>query len=473
MKKALSLLFCILCLSNVFPQMVTESFAQFFKVDITKTPSKLSNWFQTQKAKCEKMLEGVQTSQFGQFIGDGIKYTKEGMAYATDLQEKAMDLYGEVKDATINSPEYKTGIISKEIAQESQKLKDLQEDKLKKQEEIQAQIDLLKEQASAKISNVQQNIKVLEQKGNIATAKDSLVSKEAEDDLPKIRDEELEKTPEMLSIEQEIKQIQDELAMQQEDYESELEIINEEYEEKIRKQSEKIAELTQELSEIAKSNNLFTKKNPKASSETLQETQEEFLLSKAPSIREENQIKTQRKDALSEIIVEVSTIKADKQLARATAEEKTRTTAELEATMPGESEGSGVSAEVLSEQLQVLRSYIDIVLADLKLQAAIEVNNLRRINSAPLKEKFNLCNYTDSSNVGSEGKKTAQALFDINSVEENSARLKANIGTAVNQAKGVVREIKGQYQQVEEIVDNKETIMDQYNNIDPSTIGVF
>ena len=123
---------------------------------------------------------------------------------------------------------------------------------------------------------------------------------------------------------------------------------------------------------------------------------------------------------------------------------------------------------ITNEDSEIVRR----IMAD-KDTLPVELVRFRTLEKELGKEKFNLCNYTDSSNVGSEGKKTAQALFDINSVEENSAQLKANIGTAVNQAKGVVQEIKGQYQQVEEIVDNKEAIMDQYNNIDPSTIGVF
>ncbi len=466
MRRFLFLMGCVLLVVIAFSPMTPKAFAQFTKVDITKTPSKLSNWFQTQKAKCEKMLESVQTSQFGQFVGDGIKYTKEGVAYAKDLQEKTTDLYGEIKETVTNSSGYKTAMISKEIAQESQKLKELQEEKLKKQEEIQAEMDLLKEQTEAKINNIQQNIAALEQKENNSVAKDSLVSEEAVEGFPKIENEEPEKTQEMLSIEVEIKQIQDELAMQQEDYESEIELIEEEYEEKIREQGEKISKLTQELSEVAKSNNLFAKKEPQASSKALQETQDEFLLSKAPSIREETRIKEQRQDSLSETVVEVSTIKADKQLKRETVEEKTITKADLSATMPGESEGSGVSAEVLSEQLQILRSYIDVVLADLKLQAAIEVNKLRRINSVPLRESFNLCNYTDQSNVGAEGKKTAQALSEIGKIKESVGKVQET----ANQIKEEAKEVKNQYQEVKDVVKTEQDIL---SDIDTSTMGVF
>lgn len=471
MRKTINLLFFILFAVMVCFPMVPEAFAQFVKVDVTKTPSKLSNWFQTQKAKCEKTLEGIQTSQFGQFIGDSIKYTKEGIKYADDLQSKTSELYGEITEKTLNSQEYKIAMISKEIATESEKLKELQEEKLKKQEEIQAEMELLKEQTSEKISNIQQNLEILKPIQEEET-EDSLISEEAVKDLPEIEEDEQEKTPEMIAIEEEIKQLQEELDLQLADYESEFDAIEEEYNEKIIEQGEKIAELTQELSEVSSSSSLI-KKEPRDSADALKETQEEFLLPKAPSIREENKIKKQRKDALSQIIVKVSTTKADKQLKRETTEEKTTTKADLSSTMSGESEGSGVSAEVLTEQLKILRSYIDVVLADLKLQTSIEVNRLRRVNSAPLKEKFNLCNYTDQSNVGAEGKKTAQALSGIGKIKENAAAIKENIGKAqeaAGQIKGAVTDVTNQYQEVKDTVKNGQDIMD---NIDTSTIGVF
>ena len=481
MKRNLYLLLNVLFFGSIFFATIPDVQAQFTKVDATKTPSKLSIWFQTQKASCEKTLEGIQTSQFGQFVGDGIKYTKEGISYADDLQTKNSELYGEVTESTLNSQECKTAMISKEIAEESQKLKELQEEKLKKQESIQAEMDLLKEQTSAKINNVRQNIANLEQSMEDTASTDGeegVILTKAEGDLSKLEDKELEKSPEMETIEEEIEQIQNELDMQLEDYESEFENIENEYEEKILEQSEKIAELTQELSEASGSSTLI-KKETKDTSEALQETQNKFLFYKAPSIKEENKIKKQRKEALSDVIVETTTIKADKQLSRAIMQEKTDTKEDLGDTMPGESEGSGISAEVLTEQLKILRSYIDVVLADLKLQASIEVNSLRRINSVPLKDKFNLCNYTDSSNVGAEGlkKKADKAMSSVNKLQESASQVKENVSKAQEKASEVkagINNATDQYQQVKDMAKEAQGVGKNYNiDVDPSTIGVF
>lgn len=477
MKKALYILICCLAINLLHGQIIGEAHALFTKVDVTKTPSKLSNWAQTQKAKCEKILESVQTSQFGQFVGDGIKYTKEGIKYAQDVYNKSMDLYGEVKENVLNSAEYKTALISKEIAQESKKLKELQEEKLKKQEEIQSEMELLKEQTAAQITAIQQNIEILEQSQEQAVEGDAVLTR-AETNSSSSQ-EDLEVTSEMSGIEEEINQIQSAMEMQLSDYEREIEDIEEEYQEKIINQGEKIAELTKELSEVASSSGIFKKKEPRDSKETLLETMEKFLFSGIPSIKEENKIKEQRKENLSEVIIETTTQKADKQLSRATTEEKTNTKEDLSETMTGESEGSGISAEVLSEQLQVLRSYIEVILADLKLQTSIEVNSLRRISSVPLKSKFNLCDYTDPSNVGLEGikKKADVEMSTVKQFQESAASVKENIQkaqAAASEVQNTVSDVSNQYQQVNEMAKNAQGISKNYDiELDTSTIGVF
>ena len=469
-------------MENMFTSMVN---AQVTKTDVTKTPSKTTIWFQKQKANCEKIMKDIQDSQFGQFVGDGIKYTKEGIKYAQAAYKRGMELYNQVLD----SDEYKAAMKSKEIAQESLKLKEMQEEKLKKQEDIQAEIDLLKEQTAAKITTIRQNIDILEQQSKMSKkaktrSGETPVSAQAIDSLPDAEDEEIEKSEEMASIEAEIEEVQNITNMQLEDYESEMNDIEEEYQEKIIEQGKLIAKLTQELAELASSS--FKKKEPRDATEALQETQDNFLSLTAPSIKEAKKIKKRRKEALSTIIVETITNKSDKHLTRSTKEDNTASTADLGETMPGESEGSGISAEVLSDQLQVLRSYIDVVLADLKLQTSMELNNLRQITSEPLKTKFNLCNYTDQSNVGLEGikKKAIQAketLTDaadqvkntVGQAQDMADQAKSAIGQVkdmADQAKSAVGQVKDMASQATDVVQG---IQEQYSDIDISTVGSF
>lgn len=481
MKKLLVLFACLSALL-VSPLVVSGAFAQFTKVDVTKTPSKTTIWFQTQKAKCEKVMESVQTSQFGQFVGDAVKYTKDGIKYAKDMYEKGMDLYNQVKDDVLDSTEYKSAMISKEIAEESKKLKEMQESKLKKQEDIQAEIDLLKEQTAAKVGNIRQNLNIAEQSYREAEeAGGGLISEQAMKDLPEIKDQAAETeapSAEMQALENEIDQIQSDLDTQVSDYENEIKEIEDEYQEKILAQGEKITKLTKELSEVASESGAFKKKDPEDPAKALQKNQEVFFSAGVPSIREENKIKKQRKEVLSDTAVEALILKSDLQLSRSASVDKTETKEELADTMPGESEGAGVSAEVLAEQLKVLRSYIEVVLADIKLQASLEVSRLHKVSSVPMKTTFNLCDYTDSSNVGLAGvkKKADGVLSTADKLQETAAKAQEKYNQAketANKVQEAVSDAAGQYQQVKDLAGDAKGAVGQIGGVDPSTIGVF
>lgn len=433
-----------------------EAAAQFTKVDATKTPSKTTNWFQTQKAKCEKTMESVQNSQFGQFIGDAVKYTKDGIKYAKDMYEKGMDLYNQTKDSVLDSPEYKSAMISKEIAAESKKLKELQEQKLKKQQNVEAEMDLLKEQTAAKVAAAQKNLQIAEQAAGEDPAKaeeNALVSADALKNLPEIEDASAPQAPsaELQGLGNEINQIQSDMESRLADMESEIKDIDSEYEEKILNQGEKVAKLTQQLSEVASESGAFKNKKTEDSAEALKKNQNAFFSAGTPSIREENKIKRQRQEALSATGEETLAFKSKQLLAATAKEDKIETKKDLADTMPGESEGSGVSAEVLTEQLNVLRSYIELVLADLKLQASLEVNRLRKIEAVPVKTTFNLCDYTDPSNVGLEGvkKKADKAMSAVNKLQQTAAQVKEN----VNQAQEKAAQVQDAVKDAKDVVD--------------------
>ncbi len=419
--------------------------AQFVKADATKTPSKFTIWAQTMKGKCEKTMESIQNSGFGQFVGDAVKYTKEGIKYAKDMYEKGMDLYNQTKDKVLNSPEYKMAMISKEIAEESAELKKIQEQKLEKQKSIEAEIELLKEQTAAKIAAAQQNIQVLEQevqqKNADAASSDQISAQE--------------------SVEAEIEQIQASLDLELSDLEGQLDEINEEFQEKIIKQGEKIAKLTKELSEVASTTK--KKKKTKDPKEALKKNQSSFFTTDKPSIRVQNKIKEQRQEAMSDAGTEALVMKSEKKMNRSADVDKVETKEDLADTMPGESEGSGVSAEVLGEQMNILLSYITLMATDLKLQASIEVASFNKANSTPLKETFNLCDYTDPENVGLEGaKKKVSKVTDV----AKSAYQKYNAAQQkIADAKDKVNEVKSKVEQAKETVSQVQDLAEQAKGV--------
>ena len=232
------------------------------------------------------------------------------------------------------------------------------------------------------------------------------------------------------------------------------------------------------MSEVASESGAFKKKDPEDPAKALQKNQETFFSAGVPSIREENKIKKQRKEVLGDTAVEALILKSDLQLSRSASVDKTETKEELSDTMPGESEGAGVSAEVLAEQLKVLRSYIEVVLADIKLQASLEVSRLRKVSSVPMKTTFNLCDYTDPSNVGLAGvkKKADGALSTVNKLQETAGKAQEKYNQAketANKVQEAVSDAAGQYQQVKDLAGDAKGAAGQIGGVDPSTIGVF
>ena len=107
------------------PQMISPVQALFFKVDVGKSTSKVTNFIKTTKAKCEKIMEDIQASQFGQFVGNGIKDAKAMLEFAQSKVQQEMAYYNKTKKKILNSAEYKTAMISKEIADKGMDLKKL------------------------------------------------------------------------------------------------------------------------------------------------------------------------------------------------------------------------------------------------------------------------------------------------------------------------------------------------------------
>ena len=154
------------------PQMISPVQALFFKFDMGKSTSKITNFIEKIKAKCEKIMEDIQNSQFGQFVGNGIKDTKAMLAFAQSKVQQGMAYYNKTKKKILNSAEYKTAMISKEIADKGMDLKKLEEEKLIKQEEIKQEIELLKKQTAGKVEALMQNMSLLESSGDIDLLED-------------------------------------------------------------------------------------------------------------------------------------------------------------------------------------------------------------------------------------------------------------------------------------------------------------
>lgn len=471
MKIILQILICSSLLLGGAIAVSAPAYAQFAKTDATKTPSKFTVWAQTQKSKCEKTMEKVQNSGFGRFVGDAVKYTKDGIKYAKDMYEKGMDYYNQTKDAVLNSPEYKMAMISKEIATESMQLKKIQEQKLEKQKEIEAEMELLKEQTAAKIEAARKNIEIVESEATEENAKtessrteeEHEADKEDQDKEDQDEEDQDEENAEAdneearKGVEAQIDLLEAELEAGLADAEARLEEINEEFQEKIIKQTEKIAKLSKELSEVASEKN--KNKKTEASKETLKKNHNLFFSSGKPSISMANKIKKQRAEAAGEAGQEIFVAKSKKKLARSANVDKVETKEDLADTMPGESEGSGISTEVLGEQLNILLSYAEVVLADIKMQAAAEISGFHNVDAAAPKETFNLCDYTDKSNVGLEGAK--KKVSKVTNVVSKGMETYNKVQNKVAEVKDKVNEVKDKVDQAKETVSQVQDLAEQ------------
>ena len=93
----------------------SDASAFFVKFDLGKTPSKLTNAIQNIKTKAEEILDGIQNSQFGKFVGKGIEKAKEAKGFISGMKEKINNIYGKVQNV-VQSPVGQSAIISTKIA---------------------------------------------------------------------------------------------------------------------------------------------------------------------------------------------------------------------------------------------------------------------------------------------------------------------------------------------------------------------
>ncbi|MBQ8660833.1 MAG: hypothetical protein IJ482_00710 [Alphaproteobacteria bacterium] len=383
MKKLLSL-FVVLLMLGVVPSVTPDVRAQA-TMDPVKEPSKVSLWFGKMKSKCEKAMEWVANSQVGQFVGDGIKYAKQGIAFAKEQYEAAMDLYNKTKDAVLNSKEYKAAMVSKEIAQETMKMKKTQEEKKQKLEEIEQQQELLKQQAQAKIANIQSNLNLNEKRMTEDAEKSGSVSSETQSF--------------MSEQEKALEEIEAELEDQLDSLKSSAETIESEYNDKLETQAEKVADLGVKLNDILKDGD--NKKETRSAKEIIQEQQDKLFLKakeKADLATEKKKKKNRSKALNDSLDGGMQVVMGDVKLKESSSNDKVEAKQGVAGTMTGESEVSGVNTEVLGEQMNFIMNYIRLNLAMIKSQAIAELNGLHELKTSAADNKFDICQYTDPEN---------------------------------------------------------------------------
>ncbi len=416
--------------------------AQFTKIDYGKTPSKFVSWVQGKVGEAQEVMQNIQDSQFGQFVGDGIKYTKQGLTFAKKVYEKGQEEYGKIKD----SPELEAARISKKIVEESKALKKLQENKLSKQQELANEVDLLKEQTTAKANAVRNNLTVAAKSYGLDVDENGkLVSNAATADLPKIQNAEA-KVPssEIQSMVDDLKRIKQEQTDQQNKLEAQYKEIDNEFKDKVVEKTKQIAELTKKLAETASKSSLVKSAGGKeANFGELKDSLEDKLFTKGKaSIKQAKERKRERKKALSNSSAEALSVRADMLSERQSNIDSATSKEDLADTMTGESEGAGINAQVLIEQMNMLQKYAKVILADLKMQTAQEMASLHGLDSSGTSGGFNLCNYTDQDNIGAD--------YKIRKLKETAKNAKTSAASAINKTQTAVSNAKNKAEELKE-----------------------
>ena len=444
-KKILKIFLIILIMFVAFPKADTLAFLP--KIDGLKSSSKLSNFFGKLKNNAEKAMEWVSNSKAAQLIGDGIKEAKKGIAFAKSAYAAAMEVYGKVVDTidkVKNSAEYKAMLISKQIADASSDIQTLEEEKLTKLEELQQEMDLLETQNSAKITNINSNLDIL---GSETTDEKSL--NEINDQLTSLQ-------------QQTQKQLQD--------LEQQYSQIEKEYDSKIKEKRSEILELSKSLADVA---------NIKLVSEDAAESIKKVQSSMFTVEGEETDLSKRREkvenrkqafsDAVDEAIYKAASGLSNISAAQEDLDSKRNTGA----TMPGESENTGIAAEVVLKQVDILQQYLEYTIVDLKLQTAKELASMSQtdLEVSTIENSFNFCDYTikkkqSGLSLLEQAKNTYQnATQTISSAKENISEATASVKEQVDNVKGKYEEAKDLVNQADQVVnDIKDSASDTIEN---------
>lgn len=394
-----------ICLSLILGGLFTAKSADafFIKLDIEQSVSRITGWIQTMKEKCQEVIEGVQSSQFGQFVGKGIEDAKKGLSFAKEGIEKSKEITGNV----LSSDAAKATQIATQIAQKTSELDKLKEEKSAKEAEVNAEMELLKEQTSAKINLVQANLNTIETKGD------------------EIDDEE------KLSIEAEIENINYAFATSESLLKDELKSIEDDYKIREEELTNEIKELTSKSAELAKSFWDKEKENKakKNTEEAINETYKEYTTQKSiVSIKEKEAIKRKRQKGVNEKISSVLAESANKRGEIYQAKDNVDNIERLSGTMPSEAGGSVVIGNVLSEQIDALRKLIEFSIVTLETQTTMEIGLWQKVTISKMPNKFNLCDYALEDMVGYK----SYGDFDLDKIKQKSKQVKDKIEQAVN-----------------------------------------
>ena len=419
------------------------------KMDISKTGGKFSVWVQKQVTNFQDTMSQISESQFATFIGDGIKAAKQGIAYAKEQYDAAMKFYNDTKDAVLNSTEYKIAMLSKEIAEESKKLKDLEEEREKAMSELKKTTELERINLEEKVKIAQENFNTsveifqTELKELENQSKDSVAYKAKETEIASFKADQ----------EASIAALASEIEALESSKKSETEAIATQFAEDIYEQGQVIADLTMQMEELVEQDKKEKGEQTTDPKQATEEAVEDFSFKKDEFITLEMRGKKKKNTQQKVRISALNTMKVTAERASTiedTKEEQEQVTSVHE-TLNGKSEVLKGAIEQTSAQLEVLYTYMVSELASIEAKAAMLLaKNSMYQADGEAKTLIDICDYEEKAKPGNL----------VDSVKGAVSNVQNKVGQAVSTAQNVKQNIEQKVNDVQEITEGVTSAVD-------------
>lgn len=437
----------------------TDIYAQnVAKMDISKTGGKFSVWVQKQVSNFQDTMSQISESQFATFIGDGIKAAKQGIAYAKEQYDTAMKFYNDTKDAVLNSTEYKIAMLSKEIAEESKKLKDLEEEREKAMSELKKTTELER-------INLEEKVKIAQDNFNTSieifqTELNDLKTQGEGSEAYKAK--EVEITTFKAEQEASIAALVREIEALESSKKSETDAITTQFAEDIYEQGQVIADLTMQMEELVEQDKKEKGEQTADSKQATEEAVEDFSFKKDEFVTLEMRGKREKKvqqklrtsalDSINKIAKRSSTIESTK-------EEQEQVTSVHE-TLNGKSEVLQGAIQQTSAQLAVLYSHMVTELATLHTTATILLNKKEAYRAdTEIKTLIDICDYEEEDKPGNYEEEDKPGNL-VDSVKGAVSNVQNKVGQAVSTAQNVKQNIEQKVNDVQEITEGVTSTVD-------------
>ena len=429
---------CLLFVAGGLMLLPEISHAQI-SIDIPKGVQKIGEGIKEQFIVFQDTVKGISESQLATFIGNGIDAAKKGMKFSKDLYKDIKKF----KDDIEASKSVEALKLSKQIASETKKLEEIQEEKKQAVADLKADAEAEKIVLDEKISIAQSNFKtttMLETKSTGAAEDEGEVN---------LKDQ----------TEQEIEQLQDERKKIDENLDKELIQIEKEYDMKLYSQSKTVIELTKKLKKLLGKAQTEDKKKEQKEKDPLQaikETMEELSYKETDIVTVEKRLKKEEKRTSAIVESTLKTTSAAAERIAKTNEEKENNdnNASVSGTLNGKSESTQLGITSTIAQIDALYAYLALELRTLQEETAIIISNSEyRFSEDP--KAIDVCNYKRKNKKKIISDSIKEGKGSLADGKKSYEKLKDKGEDLIDKGKDAANQVQGKINEVQEGLNNE------------------